>query len=118
MSKNQKPNKKVESKTEVVKRKDYKFLIDFFKSIKELDLTSKNNKEKIAEEYQKISNNKVFSNIERVIKRSLRVEILPNLEKELKESNITLKEYSEISYKVINLSKNKKNNFLEVTTKE
>lgn len=107
-------NNKVESKKEIVKRKDYKFLIDFYKEIKDLDLNNLNNKEIVKEKYIKYSNNKVFSNIERVIKRSLRVEILFNLEKELKESNLKINEYKEISYKVINLSRNKKNNLLEV----
>jgi biopolymer transport protein ExbB/TolQ len=116
MSKNLKEQKSV--KVETVKRKDYLFLVNFIKNIKSLDLESENNKERVKEIYLKSSNNKVFSNIERVIKRSLRVEIKPVLERELKESNLTLQEYKEITYKVINLSRNKTNKFLEVISKE
>jgi hypothetical protein len=116
MEKNQK--KKVETKTEVVKRKDYKFLIDFFQTVKTLDLNLRENKEAVEAKYFEQSHNKVFSNIERVIKRSLRAEIKPTLERELSESNLTLQEYTTISYQIINLSKNKPSKLIEVEIKK
>lgn len=116
-TKNKSKEVKKEAKTELVKRKDYKFLIDYFQSIKDLDLTQSSNKEKVKSLYIESSNNKVFSNIERVIKRSLREEIKPILESELKASKLTLSQYQEISYKVIAISRNKQAKLIQVEAK-
>ena len=117
MSKENKENKKVlviESK-----RKDYIFLVEFFKEIKEKNiLVVESNKDLIREIYFKYSNNKVFSNIERVLRRSLRVEIKENLIKDLEKNNLSLNEYLEFKNKVILVSREyKKSKFLNVSLK-
>ena len=106
MEKN-KENKKVE-KVEIVKRKDYKELVNFLVENKDLE-----NKEIVKENYEKRFKLR-FSNIERLIKRSMRIESRKNLLENLEKEKIEIGEYLKISYKVINLSKNKKNNLIEV----
>jgi hypothetical protein len=105
--------KEIKKIEKIVKRKDYKFLVNFFKKVENLNM-EKVNKESIEKNYLEISKNKVFSNIERVFKRSLRKEIRVNLESELKDSNMSIEKYLEIGEKIVNLSKNKNNKLIEV----
>lgn len=97
---------KIKNKIEIVKRKDYKELINFIKENKDIE-----NKEKIKEIYEKRFKLK-FSNIERLIKRSLRKESKENFNLNLKNENLSLENYLVISKKIINMSKNKEENIL------
>ena len=100
MSKNQKEQKTVAAtKIEIVKRKDYKDLVNFVSANQNID-----NKEKLQENYEQTLKLK-FNNVERLIKRSLREESRANLLSNLKDSNLTLNEYETITYKIINLSR-------------
>ena len=90
-------------KIEEVKRKDYKELINFLKENKDI-----NNKEKLKEVYEKRFKLK-FSNIERLIKRSLRKESIKNFSLNLVNEKMSKEEYLVISKKIIDLSKDKKN---------
>ena len=108
------------SKKEIVsKRKDYSFLVDFFKEIKEKEiLVCEKNREILREIYFSKSNNKVFSNIERVLRRSLREEIKGDLINYLEENNLSLNEYLEFKNKVLLVSREyKKSKFLNVSLK-
>ena len=95
------------SKKEIVsKRKDYSFLVDFFKEIKEKEiLVCEKNREILREIYFSKSNNKVFSNIERVLRRSLREEIKGDLINYLEENNLSLNEYLEFKRDLILVSR-------------
>lgn len=112
--------KKQVKKTEIKTiRKDYIFLVNFTKQIKNLDLNQETNTAKIKELYLAESKNKVFSNFSRVFKRSLRAEILPQLQTELSQANLTLQEYKEINYKVAKLADTKSaSKYIQVTIKE
>lgn len=55
-----------------------------------------------------------FNNIERVNKRNLRKDLKEVLEKVLKEEKISLEDYKSKCEKVVNLSKNKSLNYIEV----
>jgi hypothetical protein len=111
----EKKNKEMEKENkinmEIVRRKDYIFLVNFFNEIKNLDLEKDSNKKIVKDLYFKFSENK-FSNIKRVINRSLRKEIKENLLNELKENNMSIEEYMSIGEKLKIMSKkNKSNNF-------
>ena len=113
MSKN-KEIKKVEKveKIEIVKRKDYKDLVNFLRENRDFE-----NREIVKSNYEKIFKLK-FSNIERLIKRSLREESKENFEKNLESNNLSREDYLKISYKIIDFSKNKKNILVEAKIKE
>jgi len=102
-----KMSKEKMSKKEIVsKRKDYSFLVDFFKEIKEKEiLVCEKNREILREIYFSKSNNKVFSNIERVLRRSLREEIKGDLINYLEENNLSLNEYLEFKRDLILVSR-------------
>ena len=101
------------NKISKVKRLNINF-IDFIKELKENKVSiEKVNKSKIESIYN--SGVKLrFSNIERVFKRSNRKELNKELLKELKSRNISLEEFKKYGDNLINISNEKKLNYLSI----
>jgi len=98
---------KVEVVKELVKRKDYADLVNFVKENQHLETP-----EAVKSHYEKAFG-KRFTNIARLIKRSLRDES-PNMEANLKNAGLTMEEYLAITKKFIQYSNGKSTKLVEV----